>query len=237
MLDERPIAGFDMKKALCIEDDPVTATEIASELTRAGFQVETAPDGHSGLQRALTGEFDVITLDRMLPGLDGIEVVSRMRTAGVRTPVVMVSALSDVDDRVQGLRAGGDEYLVKPFASEELSARVQVLLHRQADTDKWQTILRVANLSLDLIERELRCDNHRMNLQPVEFKLLEFFMRNANQVLTRSIIFEAVWGYHFDPGTKLIDVHLTRVRRKLESIGGAADILNVRGLGFVLSPR
>lgn len=171
----------------------------------------------------------------MLPGLDGLAVITQLRKAGVHTPVIMISALSDVDDRVHGLRAGGDDYLVKPFASEEMAARVLVLLHRHADVQDRRTFLRVADLKLDLIRREMSCAEQRIVLQQLEFKLLEFLMCNAGQVVTRALIFESVSGYHFDPGTKLIDVHLTRVLRKLEDLGCGASITTIRGTGFVLN--
>jgi two-component system OmpR family response regulator len=223
-----------MLKALCIEDDTDTAQEIASELSRGGFQVECVSDGSRGLARALEGGFDVITLDRMLPGLDGLGVVTALREAGNRTPVMMISALSDVDERIRGLRAGGDDYLVKPFVSEEMTTRVEVLLRRNEPAESRETRLRVADLQLDLLHRTVACGEQHAALPATEFRLLEFLMRNAGKVVTRSLIFEAVWGYHFDPGTKLIDVHLTRLRRKLEALSCQLTIVTLRGSGFVL---
>lgn len=223
-----------MRKVLCIEDDQDTAQEIASELRRVGFAVECAGDGLLGLELALGGGFDAITLDRMLPGLDGLQVITRLRSAGMQTPVLMISALTDVDDRIRGLRAGGDDYLVKPFASEEMATRIGVLLRRHSDPVERETLLQVGDLSLDLLSRELACGEQRLSLSPIEFKLLEFLMRNAGSVVTRALIFETVWGYHFDPGTKLIDVHLTRLRRKLDAVGCQVVINALRGSGFVL---
>jgi two-component system OmpR family response regulator len=223
-----------MRSVLCIEDDPDTAQEIMAELSRVGFQVEWVNDGARGLARGLSGEFEAITLDRMLPGLDGLAVVTALRAAGVRTPVLMISAMSDVDERIRGLRAGGDDYLVKPFACEEMATRIEVLLRRNSDSLERETLLQVADLSLDLLSREVCCADQRIALPATEFRLLEFLMRNANAVVTRALIFESVWGYHFDPGTKLIDVHLTRLRRRLESLGCRPVITNLRGSGFKL---
>jgi two-component system, OmpR family, response regulator len=168
-----------------------------------------------GLKRAIDYDYDydydydVITLNRMLPGLDGLEVVTALRAAGVRTPVLMISALSQVDDRIRGLRAGGDDYLVKPFASEEMAARVEVLLRRHRP-DEGATRLQVGDLELNMLDRRISCREQSIDLQNTEFKLIEFFMRNADRTVTRALIFETVWGYHFDPGTKLIDVHVVR---------------------------
>ncbi|WP_268800772.1 response regulator transcription factor [Pseudomonas huanghezhanensis] len=223
-----------MRTALCIEDDTDTAQEIASELSRGGFQVECVNDGSRGLERALQSQFDVITLDRMLPGIDGLAVVTGLREAGNRTPVLMISALSDVDDRIRGLRAGGDDYLVKPFVSEEMTTRVEVLLRRNAPLESRETWLRIDDLQLDLLQRTVACNDQQAALPATEFRLLEFLMRNAGKVVTRPLIFESVWGYHFDPGTKLIDVHLTRLRRRLESLGCEMTITTLRGSGFRL---
>ncbi|WAH60956.1 response regulator transcription factor [Pseudomonas silvicola] len=226
-----------MRRVLCIEDDPVVSQEIASELSRAGFTVECVADGAEGLARGLVGGFDVITLDRMLPGMDGLQVITSLRRAGIRTPVMMISALSNVDERLNGLRAGGDDYLVKPFASEEMAARIEVLLRRHEDINERVTQLNLDDLMLDLLVREVCCADQRMALPQMEFKLLEFLMRNAGKIVTRALIFEQVWGYHFDPGTKLIDVHLARLRRKLEQLGCRPSIKTIRGTGFVLATQ
>ncbi|MFF5864374.1 response regulator transcription factor [Pseudomonas sp. NPDC012596] len=222
-----------MKSALCIEDDAITAEEIVTELRRAGFRVEHTTDGQKGLDLALSGDYDVITLDRMLPNLDGMAIVAGLRQAGLNTPVLMISAMATLDDRIQGLRAGGDDYLVKPFASEEMAVRVESLLRRQAH-DERKTQLQFKDLHLDLLERRLSCADRHVDLQSTEFKLLEFLMRNAGQVVTRGLIFETVWGYNFDPGTKLIDVHLTRLRRKLVDLQCTPSIRTIRGSGFLL---
>ncbi|KRG77066.1 transcriptional regulator [Stenotrophomonas chelatiphaga] len=225
-----------MPRVLTIEDDAVTAEEIATELRSHGFEVELAADGIAGLALARHGGYDVITLDRMLPGLDGLAVVARLRNEGITTPVLMISALSDVDERVRGLRAGGDDYLTKPFASDEMSARVEVLLRRHAQVAPADSQLRVGDLELDLMARCARRGGQEISLLPTEFKLLEFLMRNAGQVLSRTMLFQEVWGYHFDPGTNLIEVHIGRLRRRIEQPGRLQPIKTVRGTGYVFDP-
>ncbi len=225
-----------MPRALTIEDDTVTAGEIVAELTRRGLAVDWAANGRDGFERARDGAYDVITLDRMLPELDGLSVVTRLRESGVQTPVLMISALSDVDERVRGLRAGGDDYLTKPFSPDEMAARVEVLLRRHGGGPR-ETSLRVADLELDLIARVARRGGTELELLPTEFRLLEFLVRQSGQVLTRTMIFEAVWGYHFDPGTNVIEVHIGRLRRKLDPPGSAALIRTVRGSGYVLEAQ
>jgi two-component system OmpR family response regulator len=222
-----------MARVLTIEDDETTAREIVAELTGHGFEVDVAADGREGLMRAVTGDYDVVTLDRLLPGVDGLTILRVMRESGVETPVLMISALSDVDERVRGLRAGGDDYLTKPFAAEEMSARLDVLLRRQRAPER-QILLRVDDLELDLITRSVRRGGRLLTLLPTEMKLLEFMMRNSGQPLTRTMIFEAVWGYHFDPGTNLIDVHLGRLRRKVDPPGSRPLIHTIRGTGYRL---
>jgi two-component system OmpR family response regulator len=223
-----------MARILTIEDDAVTAREIAAELQAAGNEVDCVGDGRAGFERALAGGYDAITLDRMLPGMDGLEVVSELRRAGNGTPVLMISALSDVDARVRGLRAGGDDYLTKPFAPEEMAARVEVLL-RRAPAGTRETELCVADLELDLIARSARRGETGLGLLPLEFRLLEYLMRHAGRVLTRTMIFEAVWGYRFDPGTNVIDVHIGRLRRKVDAPGFVPLIHTVRGCGYTIS--
>ena len=222
-----------MPKILAIEDDPTTAREIVTELEQHGFDVEWVADGRDGLIRAVSGDFDAITLDRMLPRLHGLAIVTVMRQTGVEIPVLMVSALSDVDERVRGLRAGGDDYMTKPFASEELAARLEVLLRRRTAPQR-QATLSVADLEIDLMTRVVRRAGAEVRLMPTEYKLLEFMMRNSGQVLTRTMIFEAIWGYHFDPGTNLIDVHLGRLRRKIDRPGLAPLLHTVRGSGYAI---
>ncbi len=223
-----------MAKILVIEDDQETSDEIAACLTASGYQPEQVFDGQKGLEAALAQPFDAITLDRMLPGRDGLAVVKALREAGSETPVLMVSALSDVDDRVSGLRAGGDDYLVKPFAPTELIARLEALLRRHSRSGKAEVLLRVRDLELDLVKHEARRGGRRIDLLPMEFKLLEFMMRNAGQPLSRRMIFEAVWEYYFDPGTNLIDVHVGKLRRKIDAPGNVPLFKTERGLGYML---
>ena len=223
-----------MQKILTIEDDDTTAAEIKRELEGRGFEVQWAADGDEGLRLASTGDYDAITLDRMLPGLDGLSIAASLKASGVETPILMISAMSDVDERVRGLRAGGDDYLTKPFAMHEMVARVEVLLRRRkADFDK--RVLRLADLELDLVTHVARRGGRDLRLVPKELKLLELFMRNSGQVLTRMMIFETVWGYTFDPGTNLIDVHIRALRGKLEEPGLQTLLHTVRGSGYCLS--
>src|SRR5512135_2776157 len=223
-----------MAKILAIEDDETTAQGIVAELSYHGFEVEWASNGRDGLAMALSGHYDLITLDRMLPFVDGLTIVSTLRERHLDTPVLMISALSDVDERIDGLRAGGDDYLVKPFAFEEMAARVEVLLRRRHKYDR-QTTLRVADLELDLVARKATRGKKVLELLPTEFRLLEYMMRNFGQTLTRSMLFESVWGYHFDPGTNIIDVHIGRLRRKVDAPGSTSLIHTVRGVGYTLS--
>ncbi|RMM55409.1 hypothetical protein ALQ77_00087 [Pseudomonas corrugata] len=224
-----------MNRILTIEDDAVTAREIVAELTRNGLNVDWVDNGREGLERAVSGDYDLITLDRMLPELDGLVIVTTLRTMGVATPILMISALSDVDERVRGLRAGGDDYLTKPFATDEMAARVEVLLRRSNGAREPETVLRVADLELDLISREASRNGQLLSLLPTEYKLLEFLMRNSGQILSRMMIFEEVWGYHFDPGTNLIDVHIGRLRKKIDPPGLDPLIRTVRGSGYVIA--
>jgi two-component system OmpR family response regulator len=223
-----------MPKILAIEDDATTGKEIVAELEQHGFVVEWTTDGRDGLARALSGDFDAVILDRLLPRMDGLAIVTEMRGEKVDIPVLMISALSDVDERIRGLRAGGDDYMTKPFASEELAARLEVLLRRRQAAPP-QLSLSVAGLELDLISRTAHRDGAEIRLMPTEFKLLEFMMRNSGQILTRTMIFEAIWGYHFDPGTNLIDVHLGRLRRKIDRPGLTPLIHTIRGSGYALN--
>lgn len=233
--------GKPMPKILAIEDDPTTGREIVAELEQHGFSVEWADDGRKGLSRAVSGEFDAVILDRMLPGPDGLAIVTAMRGADIDIPVLMVSALSDVDERIRGLRAGGDDYMTKPFASEEMAARLEVLLRRRGAPGRdlaRDMSLTVADLDLDLISRLAHRGGVEIRLMPTEFKLLEYMMRNSGQNLTRTMIFEAIWGYHFDPGTNLIDVHLGRLRRKIDRPGLTPLLHTIRGSGYALhEPR
>lgn len=224
-------------KVLVIEDDGKTAFEILSSLTAFGFEAEHIADGQYGLNAALQRPYDAITLDRMLPGLDGLEVVGRLRLAGIETPILMISAMSDVDDRITGLRAGGDDYLVKPFDPGEMVARLEVLLRRnRAAGARSGLVLRAGELELDLVSHSARRNGREIELLPMEFRLLEFLVRNAGQTLTRRMIFETVWEYYFDPGTNLIDVHVGRLRKKIDGPGEQPIIRTIRGQGYALGP-
>ncbi|VWC54307.1 DNA-binding response regulator [Burkholderia contaminans] len=235
-LPNKPAAnGAAMAHVLTIEDDEITANEIVRELTGRGFTVEWVANGRDGMARALGSEFDVITLDRMLPVVDGLTILTTMRSVGVRTPVLMLSALGDVDERVRGLRAGGDDYLTKPFDPEEMAARLEVLLRRsQAAPAPFDTTLTVGPLRLDLISRKVFRDGEEIALLPTEYRVLEYMMRNAGQTITRTMLFEAVWGYHFDPGTNLIEVHMGRLRKKIDPPDAKQMIQTVRGAGYIL---
>ncbi|KAF1710312.1 DNA-binding response regulator [Pseudoxanthomonas kalamensis DSM 18571] len=224
-----------MPNVLIIEDDLVTAQEIATELRCHGHDTYWASDGLSGLEHASSGLYDVITLDRMLPGMDGLTLAAALRERGVCTPILMISALSDIDERVRGLRAGGDDYLTKPFASDEMVARVEALARRQQSFIHPGRTIRLGDLELDLLSRTARRGSHELKLLPTEFKLLKFMMKNSGQTMTRMMIFEGVWGYHFDPGTNLIDVHIARLRRKLDIPGKPPLIHTMRGTGYVLT--
>ena len=216
-----------------VEDDPTTAADIARCLSEAGFESDVVADGPTALEAALANAYQAITLDRMLPGLDGLELVRALRARARDTPVLMVSALSDVDDRVLGLRAGGDDYLVKPFAPAELLARLEALLRRQR-RETPETRLQVGELELDLVRREACRAGRRVELLPMEYRLLEFMMRNAGRSLSRRFLFESVWGYHFDPGTNLIDVHVGKLRRKIDGPDAEPMIRTQRGVGYTL---
>lgn len=223
-----------MAKILTIEDDPATAREIIAELASHGFEVEWAETGKDGLSKAVTGSYDLFTVDRMLPDMDGLAVVGAIRSMRIESRILMISALSDVDERVRGLRAGGDDYLTKPFAPQEMTARVEVLLRRQQQAGTDVSSLQVGDLTLDLIERSARRRDQVIELLPTEFKILEVLMRNPGQILTRTMIFEAVWQYHFDPGTNLIDVHMGRLRKKIDQPGMPPLIQTIRGSGYML---
>jgi two-component system OmpR family response regulator len=188
------------------------------------------------LELASAGRFDVIVLDRMLPGLDGFSLIHRLRSAGDHTPILILSALGEVDDRVAGLQAGADDYLAKPFSFAELQARIEVLIRRRA-VDKAETVLRVADLHMDLLGNRVDRAGQKIQLQPREYKLLEFLMRHAGQVVTRAMLLEHVWGYHFDPQTNVIDVHISRLRQKIDRGFEATLLETVRGAGYRLGPE
>ncbi|MFL9893760.1 response regulator transcription factor [Paraburkholderia sp. RL17-383-BIF-A] len=222
-----------MPRILTIEDDELIAHDIVRTLSASGFSVDVARTGREGMAKAMAGDYDVVTLDRMLPDLDGLTIVATMRGVGMETPVLVMSAMSDVDQRIQGLRAGGDDYLTKPFSPEEMFARVEVLLRRRPRHAKAETMLRNGALELDLVRRKVTHRQRELDLQPTEFRVLEFMMRHTGQVLTRTMIFEAVWGCRFDPGTNLIDVHVGRLRKKVEMPGERPLIRTIRGSGYL----
>jgi two-component system OmpR family response regulator len=221
-----------MPRLLLIEDDRETAEEIRAELGHHGFEVDWAATGIEGLDKARSGSAEAMIVDRMLPGMDGLTIIEALRQDGIRTPVLVLSALGGVDDRVRGLRAGGDDYLTKPFATVELLARIEALLRRPAESR--DTVLRVGPLELDLIERTARRGEREIELLPREFRLLEYMMRRKDQMLTRAMLLEEVWNYKFVPQTNLVDVHMGRLRRKVDEPNEPPMIHNVRGMGFIL---
>lgn len=221
-------------RVLLVEDDPHTAGFIAKGLREDGHSVDQAGNGKDGLFLATTETYDAIVLDRMLPGLDGLTLLQTLRGAGNRVPVLLLTALGEVDHRVEGLRAGADDYLVKPFAYAELSARLDSILRRGNAGGSEPTRLRVADLELDLLSREARRGDKRIELQPREFRLLEYLMRQAERVVTRTMLLEAVWDYHFDPQTNVIDVHISRLRQKIDQGYPRPLLHTVRGAGYRL---
>jgi len=221
-----------MPRLLLIEDDRETANEIMAELVDRGFDVDWAATGIEGLDKARAADADAMIVDRLLPGMDGLTIIEAVRQERVRTPVLVLSALGAVDDRVRGLRAGGDDYLTKPFAIAELIARIEALLRRPAESR--DTILRVGPLELDLLSRTAKRGERPIELLPREFRLLEYMMRRKDQLLTRAMLFEEVWNYKFVPQSNLVDVHMGRLRRKIDMPDEQPMINNVRGEGFIL---
>jgi two-component system, OmpR family, response regulator len=220
-------------RILVVEDDEAMQGYLRKGLAEAGHAVDTSSDGADGLFLATTESYDLIVLDRMLPKLDGITALKALRGAGIDTPVLLLSALGEVDDRVAGLKAGGDDYLTKPFAFAEFLARVEVLARRR-QAELPQTTLTVADLSVDLLARTATRAGHGIALQPREFALLEYLTRHAGQVVTRTMLLEAVWGYHFDPQTNVIDVHISRLRAKIDRDFEVPLLHTVRGAGYRL---
>jgi two-component system OmpR family response regulator len=222
------------QKILLIEDDVATADFVAKGLSEEGFVVDRADNGRDGLFHATDGSYDCVVLDRMLPGIDGMAVLAAMRGAGIETPVIVLSALGSPEDRVKGLTNGSDDYLVKPFAFAELLARIRLLVRRGRAAPAVETVLRCDDLEIDLLARRVKRAGRTIELQPREFRLLEFMLRHAEQVVTRTMLLEGVWDYHFDPGTNVIDVHLSRLRKKVDE-GFARPLLHtVRGSGYRL---
>ncbi|MBM7071742.1 DNA-binding response regulator [Shewanella sp. OPT22] len=223
-------------KVLLVEDDATTLDYIVKGFTEQGHNIETASDGHQGLLLATSNQYDLIVLDRMLPSLGGLKLLAAVRATGNQTPVMLLSALSHVDERVKGLRAGGDDYMTKPFAFSELLVRCEKLMQR-GHTQPMQTHLRAGPLEMELLTRNVTLDGHEIMLQPKEFQLLKYLMEHVNQVISRTLLFEAVWDYHFDPRTNVIDVHIAKLRRKFEELGHGELIETVRGAGYRLRQR
>ncbi len=220
-------------KILLIEDDAETINYIANGLSQHGHRVERATDGHDGLFLAAGEAYDVLIIDRMLPGLDGLSIVRTIRGAGRMTPVLFLSTMSGIDDRVIGLNAGADDYLVKPFAFSELLARINALGRRPALVQV-ETVLRVADLEMDLLSRTVRRAGNVIDLQPREWQLLEYLVRNAGKVVTRTMLLERIWDFHFDPRTNVVETHISRLRQKVDK-GFCFELIHtVRGIGYCL---
>lgn len=223
-------------KILVIEDDAETAAYIANGLKEHGHTVDLAATGRDGLFLAVGERYDLMVVDRMLPELDGLSIVKTVRTAGIETPVLFLTALGGVDDRVTGLDAGGDDYLVKPFAFSELLARINALARRPPVTSA-ETVLRVEDLEMDLLKRKVTRNGQTLDLQPREFRLLEYLLRHAGQVVTRTMLLEYVWDFHFDPHTNVVETHISRIRAKVDKPFETPLIHTVRGAGYCLRAR
>jgi len=221
------------RRILVVEDDPETAGQLVEQLTTSGYQVDLASNGSEALNRGGGSDYAVITIDRMLPDIDGLAIMRQLRDDGVAAPFLIISALGEVDDRVRGLRAGGDDYLVKPFSFMELLARLEAL-GRRSDTIAKETILRVGDLAIDLITRTASRHGKEMQLLPKEFQLLEYLVRNEGRVVSRAMLLQHVWDLHFDPSTNIIDVYVGRLRRKVDDQQAYPLIHTVRGVGYCL---
>ncbi|MCO6409924.1 response regulator transcription factor [Hoeflea alexandrii] len=221
-------------KILIIEDDLETAAYLSKAFREAGITVDQASDGDSGFFLASENSYDALVVDRMLPKRDGLSIISELRARGDDTPVLILSALGQVDDRVTGLRAGGDDYLTKPYAFSELLARIEILGRRKGSRSEQETTYRVGDLELDRLSHEVRRAGQQIPLQPREYRLLEYLMKNAGQVVTRTMLLEHVWDYHFDPQTNVIDVHISRLRSKIEKDFGEPLLRTVRGAGYMM---
>ena len=220
-------------KLLIVEDDKESAAYLKRALVEVGHTVDHAADGRDGLMLAAGETYDVVILDRMLPSVDGVTILRTMRASGVNTPVLLLTALGGIDDRVEGLDAGGDDYLVKPYAVAELLARLNALA-RRPPAQEVQTLLRVADLELDVLRRTVSRAGQRIEVQPREFRLLEYLMRHAGRVVTRTMLLENVWDFHFDPKTNIVETHVSRLRAKINRGHGAELIHTVRGSGYCL---
>ena len=220
-------------RILIIEDDKDAAAYMGKGLQESGHLVENVADGKEGLGRALTGEYDIMVIDRMLPSLDGLSIVAALRAANVKTPVLILSALGDVDSRVAGLKAGGDDYLTKPYAFSELLARLEALSRRN-QPERQQNKLTLADLEMDLVKHKVTRAGKNIILQPREFRLLEYLMRHSGQVVSRTMLLEQVWDYNFDPQTNVIDVHISRLRNKIDKGHQKSLLHTIRGAGYSL---
>ena len=220
-------------RVLIIEDDEATAAYIQKGLIEVGHSVDVATDGEHGLALAVNEEYQALIVDRMLPNRDGLSLISALHEAGGKTPTLILSALGEVNDRVEGLKAGGDDYLTKPFAFSELLARLEALV-RRAGAEVQETTLAVGELKMDLLGREVKRGDTVIGLQPREFRLLEYLMRHSNQVVTRTMLLENVWDYNFDPQTNVIDVHISRLRSKIDKNFDVPLLNTVRGAGYIL---
>ncbi|MCL1059344.1 response regulator transcription factor [Shewanella gelidimarina] len=220
-------------RILVIEDNQTTRQYLQKALQEQGYEIDLADNGQDGLFLALEGDYQLILLDRMLPKLDGLTVLTTLRNAGKQTPVLILSALDSVSERVKGLREGGDDYLIKPFALSELLVRIEILIQRKGThNEKLTTVLHVADLKMDLLSHKVFRGSTEISLQPKEFKLLRYLMEHNGQVVSRSLLFEAVWDYQFDPQTNVIDVHMARLRKKVEFDGLTPLLETVRGVGY-----
>jgi len=220
-------------RLLLVEDDQEAAAYMVKGLKESGYVVDHVADGREALYRVAAEVYDAVVVDRMLPGVDGLTIVRTMRSAGNTTPVLILSALGDVDDRVKGLKAGGDDYLVKPYAFAELLARLEALL-RRGRADAPDTVLKLADLEMDLVGRNVRRGGRPIELKPKEFALLEYLMRHAGHVVTRTMLLENVWDYSFDPQTNVIDVHISRLRQKIDKGHDKPLLTTIRGAGYSL---
>jgi len=220
-------------RILVIEDDRQAAAYLMKGLRESGYAIDHAPDGAEGLFLASTERYDAMIVDRMLPGVDGLEIIKTLREKGNGTPVLILSAMGQVDDRVMGLRAGGDDYLTKPYSFSELLARLEALL-RRGSVAPAETKLRVDNLEMDLLARVVTRGGRSIDLQPREFQILQYLMRHQGHVVTRTMLLEAVWDYHFDPQTNVIDVHISRLRQKIDKDYDQPLLHTVRGAGYCL---
>lgn len=220
-------------RILIVEDDEATAAYISKGLIESGHQADVASEGDRGLAMASSSDYDALIVDRMLPNLDGLSLIESLRNNADHTPALVLSALGEVSDRVEGLKMGGDDYLTKPFAFAELLARLEALDRRNTSENK-DTTLEVGQLKMDLLGREVKRDDTRIDLQPREFRLLEYLMRHSNQVVTRTMLLENVWDYNFDPQTNVIDVHISRLRSKIDKNFDTPMLNTVRGAGYIL---